>query len=65
MDSWSPDQLRKMQKGGNNKLNSFLKTYGIDKHEDIGVKYNTEAAQVNSWARLRKAVLHVARSASI
>lgn len=47
MDSWSPDQLRKMQMGGNNKLNTFLKSYGIDKHEDIAVKYNTEAARVS------------------
>jgi len=46
MDSWSADQLKKMQKGGNNKLNSFLKTYGIEKHQDITTKYNSEAAQV-------------------
>ncbi len=48
MDSWSADQLKKMQAGGNNKLNSFLKNYGIDKHTDITVKYNSEPAQVGT-----------------
>ncbi|KAF5830398.1 hypothetical protein DUNSADRAFT_14642 [Dunaliella salina] len=45
MDSWSPEQLKKMQMGGNDKLNSFLKNYGIDKHKDIAAKYNSEPAQ--------------------
>eukprot|EP00967_Tisochrysis_lutea_P074281 scaffold99693_cov20-Tisochrysis_lutea.AAC.2 len=45
MDSWSPEQLKKMQAGGNDKLNSFLKNYGIEKHKDIAAKYNSEPAQ--------------------
>lgn len=47
MDSWSPDQLRKMQHGGNAKLNMFLKQYGIEKNMDIKEKYNTRAAEVS------------------
>jgi ADP-ribosylation factor GTPase-activating protein 1 len=46
MDAWSPDQLLKMQAGGNGKCNSFLKQYGIDKHTDIKEKYNSQAAEV-------------------
>ena len=46
MDSWNPDQLKKMQCGGNGKLNEFLKSYGVDKYMDIGDKYNTQAAEV-------------------
>ncbi|KAJ9510372.1 hypothetical protein QJQ45_015842 [Haematococcus lacustris] len=45
MDSWSADQLRKMQAGGNGKLNAFLQQYGIDKYTDINEKYNTKAAE--------------------
>lgn len=46
MDSWNPDQLKKMQAGGNAKLNNFLKNYGIDKYTDIAEKYNSKAAEV-------------------
>jgi ADP-ribosylation factor GTPase-activating protein 1 len=46
MDSWNPDQLKKMQAGGNGKLNTFLKNYGIDKYMDISDKYNSKAAEV-------------------
>lgn len=46
MDSWSQDQLRKMQCGGNAKLNAFLKQYGIEKATDIKDKYNSKAAEV-------------------
>ncbi len=46
MDSWSQDQLKKMQAGGNGKLNAFLAQYGVDKYMDIGDKYNTKAAEV-------------------
>ncbi|EFJ51840.1 hypothetical protein VOLCADRAFT_103335 [Volvox carteri f. nagariensis] len=45
MDSWSPEQLKKMQLGGNAKLNAFLKQYGVDKSTDIKEKYNTRAAE--------------------
>lgn len=45
MDSWNPDQLKKMQAGGNGKLNNFLKTYGVDKYMDITDKYNSKAAE--------------------
>lgn len=45
MDSWSAAQLKKMQAGGNADLNAFLKKYGIDKHTDPKVKYNTRAAE--------------------
>lgn len=59
MDSWSQDQLRKMQCGGNGKLNSFLKLYNIDKSLDIKEKYNSKAAEVgvqaepSCWGRAR------------
>lgn len=46
MDAWSPDQLLKMQAGGNGKCNAFLKTYGIEKHTDIIQKYNSQPAEV-------------------
>ena len=46
MDAWSPDQLKKMQLGGNDKLNAFLETYGVQKHTDIKEKYNSKAAEV-------------------
>ena len=46
MDAWSPDQLKKMQLGGNGQLNSFLKKYGIEKETDIKEKYNSSAAEV-------------------
>jgi len=46
MDSWNQDQLKKMQAGGNGKLNSFLKNYGIDKYMDITDKYNSKAAEI-------------------
>ncbi|PNH08809.1 ADP-ribosylation factor GTPase-activating protein AGD7 [Tetrabaena socialis] len=45
MDSWSNEQLRKMQAGGNGKLNAFLKQYGVEKGMDIKDKYNTKAAE--------------------
>ena len=54
MDAWSPDQLRKMQLGGNDTLNSFLSKYSVDKFTDIKEKYNSQAAEVRthlSWLR--------------
>jgi ADP-ribosylation factor GTPase-activating protein 1 len=46
MDAWNPDQLRKMQAGGNAKLNDFFRQHGVDKATDIRVKYNNRAAEV-------------------
>ena len=46
MDAWSPEQLKRMQLGGNDALNVFLKNYGIDKYTDIRDKYNSQAAEV-------------------
>ena len=46
MDAWSPDQLRKMQLGGNDTLNNFLGKYSVDKFTEIKDKYNSQAAEV-------------------
>lgn len=46
MDSWSEIQIKKMESGGNERLNSFLAQYGISKETDIVTKYNTNAASV-------------------
>ncbi len=46
MDAWSGDQLRKMQLGGNDSLNTFLKKYGVDKFTDIKEKYSSQGAEV-------------------
>ncbi|CAH8310999.1 unnamed protein product [Eruca vesicaria subsp. sativa] len=46
MDSWSEIQIKKMESGGNDRLNSFLSQYGIAKETDIVVKYNSNAASV-------------------
>ncbi|KAF3331651.1 ADP-ribosylation factor GTPase-activating protein AGD7-like protein [Carex littledalei] len=46
MDSWSEIQLKKMEAGGNDRLNSFLSQYGVSKETDIVTKYNTKAASV-------------------
>ena len=48
MDSWSQDQLKKMQMGGNGRLNSFLRQYGVEKDMDIKDKYNSKAAEVRT-----------------
>ena len=58
MDAWTPEQLLKMQAGGNGKCNAFLKQYGIEKHTDIREKYNSQAAEVGqSLARIAFAIL--------
>jgi hypothetical protein len=49
MDSWSQDQLRKMQAGGNGRLNAFFKQYGVDKYTDISEKYNSRPAEVSGY----------------
>ncbi|KAK1321360.1 putative ADP-ribosylation factor GTPase-activating protein AGD6 [Acorus calamus] len=46
MDSWSEIQLKKMESGGNDRLNSFFRSYGVPKETDIVAKYNTNAASV-------------------
>ncbi|KAL4341509.1 hypothetical protein GQ457_08G012550 [Hibiscus cannabinus] len=46
MDSWSDIQIKKMESGGNEKLNAFLAQYGIPKETDIVAKYNTNAASI-------------------
>ena len=46
MDAWSQDQLKKMQLGGNDKMNDFFGKYGISKNTDIKEKYNSTAAEV-------------------
>lgn len=46
MDSWSEIQIKKMESGGNERLNSFLSQYGIPKETDIITKYNTNAASI-------------------
>lgn len=47
MDAWSQDQLKKMQLGGNDKMNDFFSKYGISKMTDIKEKYNSTAAEVS------------------
>lgn len=46
MDAWSAEQLKRMQLGGNDALNVFLKKYGVDKYIDIKEKYNSPGAEV-------------------
>ncbi|XP_061341487.1 probable ADP-ribosylation factor GTPase-activating protein AGD6 [Gastrolobium bilobum] len=46
MDAWSEIQIKKMEAGGNDKLNAFLAQYGITKETDIVTKYNTNAASI-------------------
>lgn len=46
MDSWSEIQIKKMEAGGNERLNAFLASYGVSKETDIVTKYNTNAASV-------------------
>ncbi|KAL6772099.1 hypothetical protein ACKKBG_A28930 [Auxenochlorella protothecoides x Auxenochlorella symbiontica] len=45
MDAWNPDQLKRMQLGGNGACNAFLGKYGVTKHTDIREKYNSQAAE--------------------
>lgn len=54
MDAWSAEQLQRMQLGGNDALNAFLKNYGVDKYTDIRDKYNSQAAEVSldCWTTL-------------
>ncbi|KAL5549239.1 hypothetical protein UlMin_004470 [Ulmus minor] len=50
MDSWFEIQIKKMEAGGNEKLNAFLNQYEIPKETDIVTKYNINAASVyGNW----------------
>eukprot|EP00475_Leptophrys_vorax_P011626 TRINITY_DN18184_c0_g1_i1.p1 TRINITY_DN18184_c0_g1~~TRINITY_DN18184_c0_g1_i1.p1 ORF type:complete len:173 (-),score=10.55 TRINITY_DN18184_c0_g1_i1:254-772(-) len=47
MDSWNPDQVRRMEMGGNGAWNEFLDRYGdleADAHQTL--KYNSSAAKL-------------------
>jgi hypothetical protein len=46
MDSWSEKQIESMRLGGNEKLNSYLESKGIDRNKKIQDKYNNEHAQL-------------------
>lgn len=46
MDSWSPQQLKLMQAGGNDALNKFLLQHGVPKETNHKAKYNCKAAEV-------------------
>ena len=44
MDSWTEAQLRKMEAGGNDRLNAFLTARGVPKETPHVAKYNSNAA---------------------
>ncbi|KAM0930808.1 hypothetical protein ACQ4PT_000720 [Festuca glaucescens] len=44
MDSWTEPQLRKMEAGGNDRLNAFLAARGVPKETPHVPKYNSNAA---------------------
>ncbi|KAI4993955.1 hypothetical protein ZWY2020_008268 [Hordeum vulgare] len=44
MDSWTEPQLRKMEAGGNDRLNAFLAARGVPKETPHIPKYNSNAA---------------------
>lgn len=58
MDSWSADQLKKMQLGGNKKMNAFFQEYGVPKNTDIVTKYNSRAAEVRRPLESPPPVVH-------
>merc|ERR1719162_1872211 len=45
MDSWTEKQLALMKNGGNQKLNDYLKSRGIDSRTPIKAKYESVHAQ--------------------
>ncbi len=45
MDAWNELQLKKMQVGGNGKMNGFFEKYGVSKGTGIVDKYNSPAAE--------------------
>lgn len=46
MDAWTDEQLKKMQLGGNARLNKYLGEYGIAKSTSVPEKYGSKAAEV-------------------
>jgi len=46
MDAWNEAQLRKMEAGGNSKMNNFFRRYGVQKTTPSTRKYNSKAAEV-------------------
>ena len=44
LDMWTEKQLKRMEQGGNGKLQNFLANYSLTDVYDIKVKYNTKAA---------------------
>ncbi len=46
MDAWNEIQLKKMQLGGNAKMNDFFAKYGVPKAAGIVDKYNSPAAEI-------------------
>ena len=46
MDAWNEVQLKKMQLGGNGKMNDFFAKYGVAKTTGIVDKYNSPAAEI-------------------
>jgi len=46
MDSWTEVQLKKMELGGNSKMNEFFKQYGVEKSCPTKRKYNSKAAEL-------------------
>lgn len=46
MDSWTEKQIKIMQQGGNDKFNSFLKQYKVEKSTPIPKKYSSPPASL-------------------
>lgn len=46
MDSWTPQQLAQMKRGGNQACNDFLQQRGVDPRAPIKAKYESDAAQL-------------------
>ncbi|URE15833.1 ADP-ribosylation factor GTPase-activating protein [Musa troglodytarum] len=44
MDSWTDPQLRRMECGGNDRLNAFLARRRVPRDADLAAKYNSRAA---------------------
>lgn len=55
MDAWSDEQLKKMQLGGNARLNEFLGKCGVPKATAVPEKYNSKGAEVRARRQVRRA----------
>jgi len=44
MDSWTREQVRAMEMGGNGSMNAFLEKYGVDARQGARTKYSSAAA---------------------